>query len=61
MIINNNVLLIQSGGDVCGYNEEEFDSDLCENWIKAGSMLPLMKINFNSDSEDDVIKNIVKH
>ncbi len=46
--------LFKSGGDVCGFKENEFDSELCENWIKAGSMSPLMKLTVNSDSEDDV-------
>lgn len=43
-----------AGGDVCGFDDNEFDSDLCESWIKAGAMLPMMKLSVNSDSPDDV-------
>ena len=43
-----------AGADVCGFDDDEFDADLCENWIKAGAMLPMMKLSVNSDSPDDV-------
>jgi hypothetical protein len=38
---------------VCGFSGN-FDSELCESWIKAAGMSPLMKLTVDTDSKDDV-------
>jgi hypothetical protein len=45
---------VKSGGDICGYNGNTFDLDLCENWIKSAGMLPMLKLMVDSDSLEDV-------
>ena len=48
---------------MCGQNGN-IDSDLCENWIKASSMSPLMKMTVDSGEPDDVSLKIlfkIKH
>jgi hypothetical protein len=43
---------------LCGHNGN-IDSDLCENWIKASSMSPLMKMTVDSGEPDDVSLKIL--
>jgi alpha-glucosidase (family GH31 glycosyl hydrolase) len=41
-----------AGGDVCG-SKGVFEYELCENWIKAAAMSPLMKLTVDDGDEDD--------
>lgn len=46
---------VMTGADLCGYDENaNFDMELCENWIRASAMSPLMKMSVESGNEDDV-------
>ena len=42
-----------SGGDVCGTNGIA-DSDLCENWVRAGAMSPMMRLIFDGPEKENV-------
>ena len=42
-----------SGGDVCGSNGIA-DSDLCENWVRAGAMSPMMRLIFDGPENENV-------
>ena len=44
----------QAGGDICGSHGSDLDFDLCENWIKASALSPMMKLVVESGDADDV-------
>jgi alpha-glucosidase (family GH31 glycosyl hydrolase) len=47
-----------SGADVCGFSGE-IQMDVCENWIKAGGMSPMMKLIVDDGTIDDVFKSFL--
>jgi alpha-glucosidase (family GH31 glycosyl hydrolase) len=44
-----------AGADVCGFSGDlTGQMELCENWIKAAGMSPLMKLTIDEADEEDV-------
>ena len=45
-----------TGGDICG-SSGDIDFDLCENWIKASALTPMMKLALDTGDADDMRYN----